>query len=238
MNTKSKLAALALTLASAALMVAGPAQASKGARASINPSDFARHITNPWLPLKPGSVKIYKGMKDGKHSTVTYTVTNKTKVIEGVTTTVISDILRENGKVAERTTDWYVQDKKGNVWYFGEATATLDSKGNVLSTEGSWQAGVDGAVPGIAMPAHPTVGTTFRQEYFKGHAEDHFKILSRHASFTVPYGHFTGLVKTGEWTPLEPTVYGNKYYKTGLGLVAEKDTKGSTEFTYLAKVVK
>jgi hypothetical protein len=219
--------------------VTSPSPSTSGpGSGAIDPNNFVVGVTNPWFPLTPGTTFIYEGVKDGKPSVVTYRITSKTKVILGVTTTVISDILRLNGKVEERTLDWYAQDKQGNVWYFGEATATFDAKGNVISREGSWQAGVDGAQPGIFMPAHPIVGKTYRQEYYKGHAEDHFKILSFAGSFTVPYGHFTRLLKTGEWTPLEPAIYGNKYYRKGLGLVAEQDTRGSSEYTYLVRVIK
>ena len=100
---------------------------------------------------------------------------------------MLDDRLYVRGRLAERTSDWYTQDAKGNVWYYGEATAELDAQGNVTSTEGSWQAGVDGARPGIFMPAHPKVGQSFRQEYYKGHAEDRFRVLSVHTTVNVPY---------------------------------------------------
>jgi hypothetical protein len=229
---------LVVTLVLVAFAVAG-ANARPGSTARVvDPANFVTTVTNPWFPLKPGTTFILKGSKNNKPSVVTYVVTRKTKVILGVTTTVINDTLRLSGKVEEKTVDWYAQDKQGNVWYFGEATKTLDAKGHVLSTEGSWQAGVNGAEPGIYMPAHPKVGLTFRQEFYKGHAEDHFKVISLQASQTVPLGSFSHLLKTREWTPLEPGVLGNKYYKKGLGLVAERDTKGSNEFTLLVKVTK
>src|SRR3954452_7756717 len=141
--------------------------------------NFVRTVDNPWFPLKTGSVWHYRGVKDGKPSRDVVKVTGATKTILGVTTTAVSDRLYENGRLEERTTDWYTQDRKGNVWYFGENTAELDSHGKVKSTEGTWQAGVNGAQPGIYMPAHPHPGQTGRQEFYKGHAEDHFRVLRR-----------------------------------------------------------
>lgn len=231
-------ATLVVTLVLVGFAAAGANARPGSATRAVDPANFGTAVTNPWFPLKPGTTLIYKGSKNNKPSVVTYVVTHKTKVILGVTTTVINDTLRLSGKVEEKTIDWYAQDKQGNVWYFGEATKTLDAKGHVLSTEGSWQAGVNGAEPGIYMPAQPKVGQTYRQESYKGHAEDHFKILSFNGSQTVPFGSFSHLLKTREWTPLEPTIAGNKYYKKGLGLVAERDTKGSNEFTLLVKVIK
>ena len=84
------------------------------------------------------------------------TVTHRTKVIDGAPCVVVRDLLYLSGRLEERTTDWYTQDAKGNVWYFGERTAELDKNGKVTTTAGSWMAGVHGAKPGIFMFAHPT----------------------------------------------------------------------------------
>ena len=134
-------------------------------------------MTNPWFPLKPGTVYTYTGVKDGKPSREVLRVTHRTKTITGVPCVVVDDRLWIDGHLAERTNDWYSQDAKGNVWYFGEATAELDKSGKVTTTEGSWQSGRDGAKAGILMPAHPRPGQTGLQEYYKGHAEDHFRVL-------------------------------------------------------------
>ena len=166
------------------------------------------------------------------------TVTHQTKMIDGVPCVVIKDRLYLNGRLAERTTDWYTQDSKGNVWYYGEKTAELDRQGHVTSTEGTWQAGVDGAKPGIYMPAHPRVGQTFRQEYYKGHAEDHFKVLDLHASVTSPYRSSENALLTKEWTPLEPGVIDHKSYIRGIGTVLEETVKGGTERLELVDVRK
>jgi hypothetical protein len=178
-----------------------------------------RPVDNPWFPLRLGSVWRYTGVKDGKHSRDIVRVTGRTKTILGVSTTAVSDRLYLSGKLEERTTDWYAQDARGNVWYYGEATAELDRHGRVKSTEGSWQAGVNGAKPGIFMPANPRPGMSGRQEYLKGHAEDHFKVLRRTRN----------TVLTKEWTPLEPGVIDHKHYRRGVGTVLEETVKGGDE---------
>src|SRR3954462_2004891 len=122
------------------------------------------------------------------------------------------------GKLIEKTFNYYAQDKKGNVWYFGEDTREYKN-GKVTSTKGSWEAGVDGAKPGIIMQAHPKVAQSYRQEYYKGEAEDMAKVLSLNESVTVPYGSFDRVLKTKEWTPLEPSYVEHKYYAPGVGQV-------------------
>ncbi|HEY6069231.1 MAG TPA: hypothetical protein VIU81_11120, partial [Gaiellaceae bacterium] len=129
----------------------------------------------------------------------------------------------------ERTTDWYAQDRRGNVWYFGEATAKLDRNGRVTSTEGSWQAGVDGARAGIYMPGQLRVGQSGLQEFYKGHAEDHFRVLRLSASVRVPFITTNHALLTEEWTPLEPAVLDHKYYVRGIGMVKEASVKGPRE---------
>jgi hypothetical protein len=134
-----------------------------------------------------------------------------------------------NGKLREQTADWYTQDTRGNVWYFGEDTAELDEQGRVTSREGSWQAGRNGAKAGIYMPARPRVGYRGRQEFYRGHAEDHFEILSLHAEVKVPAVSTKRALLTREWTPLEPGTIDHKYYVRGLGNVREQTVKGGQE---------
>ena len=153
----------------------------------------------------------------------------RTKRIDGVTCTEVDDRLYAAGHLAERTKDWYAQDAHGNVWYFGEATAELDKSGHVTSREGSWQSGVDGAKAGIFMPAHPKVGLSFRQEYYKGQAEDHFAVVSLDASVVVSYTASANALLTKEWTPLEPGVLDHKLYVHGIGEVKEETIKGGSE---------
>jgi hypothetical protein len=203
-----------------------------------NPADFTAHVDNPWFPLEPGTTYVFTGVRDGKASRDVVTVTHQVKLIEGVPCVVVKDRLYLNGRLHERTTDWYTQDTQGNVWYYGESTAELDRNGHVTSTEGSWQAGVDGAVPGIFMPAHPKVGQAFRQEYYKGHAEDHFRILSLRATVSVPYVSSKRGLLTKEWTPLEPAVIDHKVYVRGIGVVREETVKGGQERAELVSVRK
>jgi hypothetical protein len=220
---------LAPALAACGSSGAGSKQASapsSSTTARIDPANFVSRVDNPWYPLKPGSTYRYRGTKDGKPAIDVMTVTHRTKKILGVPNVAVSDKLYLNGKLEETTIDWYTQDRQGNVWYFGERTAELDDKGRVVSREGSWQAGVDGAQPGIFMPAHPTVGQTFRQEYYKGHAEDHFTIASLSASVHVPYTSSSRAMRTTERTPLEPNVLDTKYYVRGIGTVQELQLKG------------
>jgi hypothetical protein len=179
--------------------------------------------------LRPGTTFVYVGEKDGAQGRHVVRVTAQTKTIRGVRCTAVEDRLYTHGRLGERTTDWYAQDARGNVWYFGETTAELDKSGRVTSREGSWQAGVDGARAGIFMPAHPRVGQTFRQEYYKGHAEDHFAVLSLDASVVGPYTASAHALLTKEWTPLEPDTLDHKIYVRGIGLVREETIKGGDE---------
>lgn len=203
--------------------------ATPGLDAWRDPSNFVAAIDNPWLPFKPGSTWHYTGTKDGKRAKDVVTVAARTEVVNGVPCVVVDDKLWLNGKLEETTLDYYVQDTAGNVWYFGEDTQELDPNGNITSTEGSWRAGVDGAVPGIFMEATPVVGHAFQQEYLQGSAEDHFEVLSLTASVTVPAGSYTNVLLTKEWTPLEPDVLDHKFYVMGIGEVREVAVKGDKE---------
>jgi hypothetical protein len=197
---------------------------------------FADRVDNAWFPLEPGTTFVYRGMKDGEPSKEVLTVTHETKVIQGVRCTVLHDRLFLNGRLHERTTDWYAQDAKGNVWYFGEKTAELDEQGRVVSREGSWESGVDGAKAGIYMPATPTVGQAFIQELYKGHAEDHFRVLDLSATVEVPYTSSQKALLTEEWTPLEPGVIDHKLYVRGIGTVKEQAVRGGRELALLVSV--
>jgi hypothetical protein len=190
---------------------------------------FTANVANPWFPLRPGSVYWYRGVKDGEPSKEVMTVTHRTKTIDGATCVVVSDLLYIRGKLEERTEDYYTQDAKGNVWYFGEKTAELDEHGNVKNTSGSWMAGVDGAKPGIFMFVHPRPGDSARQEYLKGEAEDHFQVVAIGVTATVPFKAFRGAMLTKEWTPLEPDVIDHKFYARGIGTVLEQTVKGGDE---------
>jgi hypothetical protein len=199
-------------------------------------SGFAARVDNPWFPLKPGTTLLYRGVKDGEPSRDVFAVTHATKTIEGVACTVVSDKLYLRGRLAERTRDWYAEDRTGNVWYFGEATAELNPDGSVTSTEGSWQSGVGGARAGIFMPAHPHPGQTGVQEIYKGHAQDHFRVLSLSADVHTPAASSRRALLTREWTPLEPGVVDHKLYVQGVGTVLEQTIKGGDERNELVAV--
>jgi hypothetical protein len=203
--------------------VALPSRAHAADRGQVDPASFVNRIDNPWYPLAVGSTRVYRGVEGGTPSRDIVTVISGTKTILGVRCVVVHDNLYVDGRLAERTTDWFAQDRKGNVWYFGEATAEL-GRGRVTTTKGSWQAGVDGARPGIVMPAHPRVGQVFRQEYLQGIAEDRFEILSLSTRVDVPYVSSRRALETKEWTPLEPGLTEQKYYVRGVGLVREGST--------------
>jgi hypothetical protein len=217
------------------LVVLGAATAyARGAHARVQTKEFNARVDNRWLPLTPGSIYVYSGVKDGKQARDVVRVTHQTKTIAGAPCVAVRDRLYLDGRLAERTTDWYTQDRSGNVWYFGEQTAELDKKGRTTSTEGSWQAGVNGAKPGIFMPAEPRVGKSYRQEFYKGHAEDHFRIIGIFGSVTPPPSKNALLTK--EWTPLEPDVLDHKLYVRGIGTVVERSVRGSNEYLELESV--
>jgi hypothetical protein len=209
-----------------------------------DPARFTARVSNPWFPLRPGVTFIYRGRKDGKPARDVYHVTHKIITIEGVPCRVVKDKLFLKGRLEEETSDYYTQDEEGNVWYFGEDTKELDRHGKVTSREGTWRTGRKGADAGIFMEANPQVGNQFQQEFFKGHAEDHYMVLSLTAEVSVPFGHFGAnalnrrVQLTKEWTPLEPNVRDHKYYVRGIGEVSERTVKGPPESNELVKIVR
>jgi hypothetical protein len=220
----------------AATQASGPIEsgAGPGWPATLSPSDFVVRVDNPWFPLEPGSVYRYTGVKDQMKMVDVVRVPARVKRILGVPTTVVHDVVRVNGRPEEETYDYYAQDRHGNVWYFGEATKTFDSHGKTVSTEGSFEAGVDGERAGVLVPGHPQVGQVGRQEFSKGEAEDHFRVLDLNARVSVPFVSSEHALRTREWTPLEPAVVDNKYYVRGVGLVGEISVKGPVEELRLA----
>ena len=203
----------------------------------IDPANFTAHVDNPYFPLEPGTVYVSSGTKDGKAAINVFTVTAKTKLIDGVRNRVVEDRLFLNGRLEERTQDYYAQDKRGNVWYFGEDTAVLDHNGNVIDTEGSFHAGVDGAQPGVYMQASPELNRRFRQEWYAGHAADQFETVDLDASITVPFVSSQHALKTAELTRLEPGAIDSKLYVQGLGQVTERSVKGPVEKLVLIDVI-
>lgn len=200
------------------------------------PGEFVPIVRNPWFPLLPKTALIYRGHKDGEPSQERFRVLHEKKMILGISCTVVSDRLYLRGRLEERTEDWYAQDKAGNVWYLGEATEELYPNGSVKTREGSWQAGVDGARAGIFMPAHPRRGDSGIQEFYKGEAEDHFRVLSLGADVETPQVSSESALLTREWTPLEPGVVDHKFYVKNLGVVLEETIKGGDELNELVDI--
>jgi hypothetical protein len=202
------------------------------------PGDFVRTVDNPWFPLRPGTVLTSAGEEDGTPATDVFRVTGRTRTILGVRATVVDDRVFKGGRLTERTSDWYAQDKAGNVWYLGEDTATLKPDGSVAGREGSWEAGVHGARAGILMPAHPRAGMTGRQEDFPGHAEDRYRILSLHARVRTPAVASRHALLVRETTPLEPAVVDHKLYVRGVGIAREQTIRGGNERFDLVRVLR
>ena len=205
-------------------------------RPKIDPADFTSAITNPYLPLTPGTTFVYEGTSEGKPELNTVKVTSETRHILGVDCLIVHDVVEHAGVVAEDTFDWYAQDKDGNVWYFGEDTRELDARGRVTTTKGSWEAGQHGAQPGIVMPAHPTVGDSYRQEYRKGVAEDRGRIIQVGETRTTPTGSYDNVVVVAERTRLEPKLLEHKEYAPGIGLITENVVKGANEASHLTRI--
>jgi hypothetical protein len=227
---------LSLVFAVVVLAMGWVLDAGAGAPGGIDPADFTSPAPNAYFPLVPGTVSRFRGEEDGERFRERVVVTDRTREVAGVTTTVVVDVLKVDGLLAERTQDWYAAANDGTVWYFGEDTAEYDEAGHVISTEGSWEAGVDGAVAGIIMPADPRPTDAYRQELFPGHAEDQAWIVQRHTTVTVPYGRLDHVVRTLEWSRLEPGVVGVKFYAPGLGIVRERALSGGVEILELVEV--
>ena len=200
----------------------------------LDPADFTLQIDNPYWPMRPGSRWVYRETDTtGTKQKVVVTVTHRTKTVAaGVTARVVRDVATENGKPVEITDDWYAQDRAGNVWYLGEDSKTFDH-GTLTGTEGSWEAGVDGARPGIVMRAHPKVGDAYRQEFSVGVAEDLARVTRVGTRIHVPAGRYGRVVVTEEWSPLEPRIVEEKRYAPGVGVVAENTVRGGHDRTRL-----
>jgi hypothetical protein len=204
---------------------------------TIDPASFSPHVTNRWFPLPVGRTYVYTGVKDRKSAIDIVVASPRTRLVDGVRTRIVEDRLYLGGRLEERTSDYYAQDRCGNVWYFGEDTAELDRRGNVTSTEGSFHAGVDGAQPGVFMQAHPQLGRWFRQEWYAGQAEDRFRVTDRSTRVSVPFGTFAHALQTEERTALEPGVVDAKYYVAGVGVVFEGSQSGPREVTRLVEIL-
>src|SRR5262245_9956349 len=243
--TRKALAAFTLaTVVGPMAVIWAPWAASARSRASacgtsyapvLDPASFVTVIDNPYFPLPVGRTLVYTGVKDGQTQTDTVTVTDQTKVILGITATVVSDVATHDGTVLEKTLDFYAQDAEGNVWYLGEDTNAFLTNGKT-DTSGSFLAGVDGAQPALIMEANPQIPDAYRQECYAGHAEDTAWVVATSGSVTVPYGTVRNVLTTLESTRLEPGAYDEKIYGPGIGIVSERSLTGPNEFAQLVSV--
>jgi hypothetical protein len=197
-------------------------------KVTLDPARFQTTIDHRYWPMAPGATWVYREATEDGPQRVEVTVTDRKKEILGIQATVVHDVVSIDGEVIEDTFDWYAQDSSGNLWYLGEDTKEYE-EGKVVSTEGSWEAGVDGAQAGIILPADPAVGMTYRQEYYKGHAEDAARILSLDEQAETPFGHFTGVMLTKDLNPLEPKLLEYKFYARDVGPVLAIAASGGTD---------
>lgn len=182
----------------------------------INPKDFVQGLSNKYFSFTQDKIFVYEGRtEEGIERTEVY-ATGETKRVMGVNAAVVRDRVWLNNELVEDTKDWFAQDKYENVWYFGEDSKEI-VKGRVASTKGSWEAGINGAKPGIIMKANPKVGDSYRQEYYKDEAEDMAEVVSLGVNIKVKYGSFSDCVQIKEWNPLEQDSDEYKYYCPGIG---------------------
>lgn len=193
-----------------------------GEAVDLDPADFTTRIDHPYYPMRPGTVSRFRE-GTGKHAQrITVKVTHRTTRIRGIRARVVHDVVREDGAIIEDTLDWYAQDSGGNIWYLGEATEEYED-GHLVSTEGSWRYGRDGAQAGLLLAAAPRPGCAYREEYYAGEAEDRAVVLARGESLATPTGFHRRVLHTSNSTPLEPRVLEQKFYARGLGPVVEVD---------------
>jgi hypothetical protein len=203
-------------------------------RPAFDAKNFVERVDNPWFPLKPGTTFVFTGNKDGGDARENVRVTRDRKSILGVSTTAVRDTLYRADRLVEETTDWYAQDKNGNVWYFGEASRAI-YKGK-WTTGGSWQAGVTGAKPGVYVQGKPKVGDAYFQEFYEGRAGDSAEVLALDQPITAPIGSYKNAQLTLEWSTEEPGAFDAKYYVSGVGVVKEFAASGATETLSLSKI--
>lgn len=196
---------------------------------TLDPADFVAVIDNEYFPMAPGTRWVYRESDPkGNAQTVEVTVTTRTKDIVGISATVLHDKVSEDGELVENTFDWYAQDLCGNLWYLGEKTKEYEN-GEVVTTAGSWEHGVDGAQAGLIVPGDPQVGQSYRQEFYAGEAEDQGEILSLTEQAQVSAGHFTDVLLTRDFTPLHKRILEYKLYAPGVGPVLVLGISGGSD---------
>jgi hypothetical protein len=206
---------------------------------NLDPANFSADITNPYWPMKPGTRWTYRGVEPGgpPQDIVIVVTTATKKLANGITARVVRDTAQSKGQIIEDTLDWYAQDAEGNVWYMGEQTAEFE-KGKIVSRAGSWEAGKDGAMPGIMLPAQPQVGQKYRQEYKKGEAEDNGEVLATNHLVEVEAGSYERALVTMDTSTIEPDVVEYKFYASKVGPVLALDISGGAAREALVKMDK
>jgi hypothetical protein len=234
---KRALAGVVLASALCLVLMSGSVAGASRSSRLVDPHDFVSRVDNRYFPLRPGTTLRYEGVaENGKTAqTDVVFVTRKRKRIQGVSCVVVRDTVSAGGTPVERTYDWYAQDKKGNVWYFGEDSRGYRN-GRFVKAGDSWRAGFDGAHAGIIMKAKPKAGDKYRQEYYRGHAEDRAEVLGSHGAVDTPFRSFGTTLQTVERTRLEPGVAERKYYAAGIGEIKSQDVSGDHEAFALVAV--
>jgi hypothetical protein len=206
---------------------------------NLDPADFSADVTNPFWPMKPGTRWTYHNVENGQPpQDIEVIVTTATKKLaNGVTARAVRDTARVKGQISEDTVDWYAQDTKGNVWYMGENTAEFKN-GKIDTREGSWEAGKDGAMPGIMLPAQPQDGQKYRQEYKKGEAEDNGEIIATKDLVEVKAGRYKDALVTMDTSSVETTAVEYKFYAPGVGPLLALDVSGGAAREELVKIDK
>jgi hypothetical protein len=214
--------AVTWTVATTLLML-GPALAGQKPKSwgpEVDPANFIGGASNPYFPLVSGRTLLYRADTRDGTETLQIEVLGTGPTIMGVSTVEVIETATLNGQTIEIARNWFASDREGNVWYFGEATQDYDH-GVPGSTAGSWQAGVNGALPGYIMKARPTKGDTYFQEFAPGIAQDMAMVMATGQNVTVPNASYSNVVVTKEWTPLEGNSTEHKYYAPGVGLILE-----------------
>lgn len=183
-------------------------------KANLKPTGSSRY----WV-LQPGHTATYAAPNG---ETLTITVLDETREVDGVTTRVVEEREEEGGQLVEVSRNFLAIDPAtGDVYYFGEDVDMY--KGGELTThEGAWLAGRKDARFGLLMPGSPTVGRRHYQEIAPKVAMDRAEIVSLSERVETPAGVFENCVKVKESTPLERgSEY--KFYAPGVGLIKDAD---------------
>jgi hypothetical protein len=231
---KSKMKALyTLTMALSLMLAAGTFSASSYGSSgdgwqdtfNLEDCDFSSTGANDYFILEPGHQLVLQGQDEGVDLELIITVTNDTRVVDGVETRVVEERESEDGEIVEISRNYFaVCGPANDVFYFGEETDIYEND-EIVSHAGAWLAGVDNATAGLIMPGNPQVGMKYYQEVAPGVAEDRAEVISLSQTANVPAGRFQNVLKTEETTPLEPDELENKFYAPGVGLIMEEELK-------------